>query len=89
MRRDLLFKFPASVGISRHMLRTLPSMYWVVSVIPKDGSTFGEATDSSCGVRQGNPLSTLLFGLFIDRFEAFVAERAPGVGVELGGQLVQ
>ncbi len=88
VRRDLLYKLLASVGVSGHMLRTLCSMYWGVSVIPKVGSALGEAIDSTCGVRQGDPLSPLLFGLFIDRFEAFVTERAPGVGVALGGQLL-
>jgi hypothetical protein len=64
-------------------------MYWGVYVIPKVGSTLGKATGSTCRVRQGEPLSPLLFGLLIDRFETFVAERALGVGVELGGQLLQ
>jgi hypothetical protein len=40
--------------------------------------------------QQGDPLSPLLFGLFIDRFEKFVATNYPGAGVKLaGGVLMQ
>lgn len=34
-------------------------------------------------------MSPLLFGLFIDRFESFVAERAAAAGVDLGGRLLR
>jgi hypothetical protein len=40
-------------------------------------------------VKQGDPLSPLLFGLFIDRSERWMSERLGSLGVELGGSLLR
>ena len=40
-------------------------------------------------MKQGNPLSPLLFGLFIDEFEEWLESRLPGAGVECGGRLIR
>ena len=40
-------------------------------------------------MKQGDPLSPLLFGLFIDEFESWLRQRLPNVGVQMGRKLVQ
>jgi hypothetical protein len=83
--RDALMRYLAEVEVGGRMLQTLVGMYWRVRARPKQGAALGEAFDSTCGVRQGDPLSPLLFGIYIDRVEAFLAERAPQVGASVPG----
>ena len=84
--RDKLFSFLASLGIHSYMLTTLASMYWRVPVRPKCNGRVGAPFLSTSGVRQGDPISPLLFGLYLDRLEAFLAQRAPRDGIMLGGR---
>jgi hypothetical protein len=71
------------------MLVTLASMYWHAPMTMKNGAALGSTFTSTRGVKRGDPLSLLLFGIFIDRFEKWLAERLPDIGVELGAQLVR
>lgn len=89
VRRDLLMDMLASYGLTGHVLRTIASMYWSTPVRTKSGNSLGIPFEGTCGVRQGDPLSPLLFGLFIDRFEQFLDLRCPEEGVELGGRLLR
>ena len=57
--------------------------------MPKAGTALGPEIPSQCGVKQGNPLSLLLFGLFIDELEQWLRERLPRAGVRLGPKLLQ
>ena len=54
--------------------------------LSKQGTALSAPFECTSGVRQGNPLSPLLFGLYIDRVEAFLAERAPAIGAQLGAE---
>ena len=73
----------AQLGVHGHMLNAIVEMYWDVPLVPKLNGVLGPSIASTCGVKQGDPLSPLLFGLFIDEFEAWVKERIPGAGVPL------
>jgi hypothetical protein len=84
-----LIKRLAELGVHGEMLHAIIEMYWSVPLIPKLGGALGPSIDSSCGVKQGDPLSPLLFGLFIDEFETWLKERLPQAGVQMGAKLVQ
>ena len=89
VQRQLLFECLADLGVHGHFLAAVARLYWHSPLHVKLHGQLGEAFHSTCGVRQGDPLSPLLFSLFIDRFEQFVQHRCPGVGVHLWGTLVQ
>ena len=89
VRRDLLLQCLADMGVRGNALSCLVSMYWSTPMIVKNGRDRGPSVDSSIGVKQGDPLSPLLFGLFIDRVEAWLQEHAPQCGVALHGDLLR
>jgi hypothetical protein len=55
----------------------------------RQGGQLSPTFDSALGVKQGDPMSPLLFGLFLDGVERCVAQQAPGTGVDVGGKLCQ
>jgi len=89
VRRDKLMERLAQLGVHGNMLQAIVQMYWSVPLVPKVAGCLGPSIDSTCGVKQGDPLSPLLFGLFIDEFEAWLKARLPTVGVKMGAKLVQ
>jgi hypothetical protein len=89
VRRDFLMERLAKLGVHGNMLQAVMQMYWSVPLVPKLDGQFGPAIDSTCGVKQGDPLSPLLFGLFIDEFEGWLREKLPEAGVTMGDKLVQ
>jgi hypothetical protein len=78
--RELLWRCLEGLGLHGDMLSTLRNMYSHTCLQVRLHGCLGEPFPSDMGVRQGDPLSPLLFGLFIDRFEAFLNERMAEVG---------
>jgi hypothetical protein len=89
VRRDLMIQRLAGLGVHGHMLQAIVEIYWYVPLRPKLSGAYGPSTDSTCGVKQGDPLSPLIFGLFIGEFETWLRERLPTAGAQMGSKLVQ
>ena len=75
--RDLLWQAIETSGISGRMLAALKNMY--ASVTAKVATPAGLTPSFPCdvGVKQGCPLSPLLFGLYIDRIEPLIQAADP------------
>ena len=82
--RRLLLQRLASLGIWGTMLTSIAAMYRNVPLHARVDGKVGPAFQSSIGVKQGDPLSPLLFGLFIDELEDFVRQRLPNSGAQVG-----
>ena len=79
----------ADMGLHGYMLSCIVSMYWQAPMQPKLGNNLGQQFNSTRGVKQGDPLSPLLFGVFFDRIEKWLSERLPSCGVAVGDRLVR
>ena len=60
-------------------------MYSHVPMCARVAGQVGDYFDSKVGVKQGDPLSPLLFGLFLDGVEQHIRSVVPGAGVRIGG----
>ena len=87
--RDILWQSLRSLGLHGHILESLISIYKDVNIRIRVGGKLGDVFSSFLGVKQGDPLSPLLFGLFIDRFEKFINDQLPDIGVKLSNMLIR
>lgn len=87
--RELLWRCLENLGMHGDMLQSLRDMHADVQMKVRLNGGLGEGFTAGRGVRQGDPLSPLLFGLLIDRFEAFLTERHGDEGVQMGQQLLR
>lgn len=87
--RALLWRVLQGMGLHGQALGTLQQMYEGVQLRVRVGGDMSEPFPSTVGVRQGCPLSPLLFGLVIDRLEQFLAEKCPNSGTLVAGQLLR
>jgi hypothetical protein len=88
VQRPMLWECLRSLGLHGAILDSIMGMYGDVRLRVKVGGSVGEPFTSALGVKQGDPVSPLLFGLLIDRFERFIERRLPEVGVHIGQMLV-
>jgi hypothetical protein len=89
VRRDLLLAELAQKGVDGPMLQAIAAMYSSVSLCARQAGQLSQEFPSTLGVKQGDPLSPLLFGLFLDGVEGHVQQQAPRTGVHIGGALLQ
>jgi len=87
--RNLLWESLRGMGIHGRILDSLIEMYREVKMAVRIGGQIGPTFEANMGVKQGDPLSPLLFGLFIDRIEKTFANFLPEGGVQMGCLLVQ
>ena len=83
--RQLLWAALQRAGIEGRMLATLQALYADVPVCVKTAEGLSSTFQSIIGVKQGCPLSPLLFGLFIELLHEMLRMQAPGLGPELAG----
>ena len=82
--RELLFeKLQKLVGLSEHSLATLQGLYNNTQCMVKGQFSLSEPFSVLCGVRQGCPLSTTLFNLFISDMHSYIAQRCTSMGVRV------
>ena len=70
--RPLMWEALQRAGIGGCMLATIQALYADVSVCVKTATGLSQTFQSDLGVKQGCPLSPLLFGIFLDDFELHV-----------------
>jgi hypothetical protein len=87
--RNILMQRLQQLGVHGSMFATLKSMYSHVSCSVRMHGRLGPSFASHTGVKQGCPLSPVLFGLLIDAIEAYFSKHLPGVGVSIAHALVQ
>ena len=72
--RDLLWQRLQETGVHGQMLEALKSLYVDVRACVATPQGLTETFECGMGVKQGCPLSPLLFGLYIDRLEQVIQE---------------
>jgi hypothetical protein len=87
--RGLLWRYLQTIGLHGACLETLKMMYHDVRLRVRIDGSLGPEFESTVGVKQGDPLSPLLFGLFIDRFEQFMVDSVGDCGVRICDRILQ
>jgi len=81
--RSVLWEALESLGLHGPALAALKAMYQNVRMAVRQGGEAGSFFEALLGVKQGDPLSPLLFGLLIDRFEPFLTTLHPSIGAQI------
>jgi hypothetical protein len=89
VHRPLLWECLKGLGVHGEFMAALTAMYDGSAVCIRIDGKVGPAFPSNKGVMQGDPMSPLLFGLFIDSLEGVLDAALPGDGVEMAGRLLR
>ena len=84
--RKALWKHLHDTGMPRHMLTSIRAMYDQDSYILVDGHKRTDPVHATVGVKQGCPLSPLLFSLYVNDITSFFADITARHGVEIHKQ---
>ena len=78
-----------ALGMHGRMLSAVQSMYAQVEICARVRGELSESFASNVGVKQGDPLSPLLFGLFIDAIDTWLVSQVDEThGVYIGPELI-
>ena len=83
VQRPLLWEVLRRLGIEYKMLRAVQSLYTTSTVAMKIDGRIGQTVPSETGVRQGCPLSPMLFGLIFDGLARYIQHHCPNAGAAL------
>ena len=89
VNRLILWECLQGLGLHGDIINSTMAMYLDVRLCVRVGGLCGATFGSDVGVKQGDPLSPLLFGLFIDRLEHVFNGILPNTGVTLAGKLLK
>jgi exonuclease III len=81
-QHELMWKRLHSIGVHGRMLGAVQSLYAGYNIRIQAGGLVGEQVPVQCGVKQGCPLSPLLFGLLVDGLWSAL-QRCAASGVQL------
>lgn len=88
--RANIFARLVSLGVHGRALQAIEAMYAHTEVCVKLGGQRSESFTTTQGVKQGDPLSPLLFGLFIEMLHELLSGVCASVGMDCGiGKLVR
>lgn len=89
VNRNLLWRCLKGCGLHGAMLHTIQAMYESVQMRVRVGGKMGAPFSYDMGVKQGCPLSPLLFGILIGRLEPYLERHCPGSGHQIASSIVR